>query len=389
MTRETGIKKWMVLALAALLPVVSACASSKSRLKMGEAVDGEVVEAEGLAAVTNDLIGVKRAALSDAYKNAVEKVVGIFISARTQVDKAVTIEHKILGKTDGYVKKHDVLKEGVEADGLYHTHIRALVSYQQIQQDLKDLEVIDAPLLGNPRVAILLDETVEGTEGQTTACSDALAQALIDKGYKVVDRSELASIRVAEATQQLLSGNPDKALKPILQKLGAEVVITGKATAQQLNMQNLGGLFSYRGNISAKALKSQTSEILAVVTMQASGLDATKETASQKALAQTGAGAGGEFGAKVAKELARRTSLFVTVDGIKDLNQLGDIKDAVSKTSGVSDLTLRSYSEGRAEIDVKTGTTPPDIAAALTRSAKLKGIALVHQTSETLEFKLP
>src|SRR5436190_1744398 len=99
------------VSLATAWPAFTGCAGSGQRLKLGETVDGEVVEAEGLSAVTNDLIGTKRAALSDAYKNAVEKVVGVFISARTMVEKAVTIQQNILGKTDGYVKKHEVIKE--------------------------------------------------------------------------------------------------------------------------------------------------------------------------------------------------------------------------------------------------------------------------------------
>src|SRR5258706_8115750 len=139
------MKKFLAFALMLLLPSMAfvGCAGSKSRLKVGETSEGEVVEAEGLSAVTDDLIGTKRAALADAYKNAVEKVVGVFISARTMVDKAVTIQQNILGKTDGYVKKHEIIREGKEADGIYHTHIRALVSYQQVKHDLEELNVLE------------------------------------------------------------------------------------------------------------------------------------------------------------------------------------------------------------------------------------------------------
>jgi hypothetical protein len=281
-------KNLAFFSVVVLLSLIVGCAGSKSRLKLGETAEGEVVEAEGFSAMTGDLIGVKRASLQDAFKNAIEKVVGIFISARTMVDKAVTIQQNILGKTDGYIKKHDVIKEGQEPDGLYHTRIRALVSTKQIQNDLKELDILQSPAVGNPRVAILLDETVEGSDAQTTACSDGLAQGLLERGYKVVDRSELAAIRVAEATKDLLSGNSEKALKPIVQKLNAEVVITGKAGGSLLTSQGLGGLISFRGALTAKALKAQTGDILATVTVQGSGLDATKEAAALKAMSNLG-----------------------------------------------------------------------------------------------------
>ncbi len=382
-------KKNLLIFITAAAFLVSGCAG-KSRLKVGETAEGEVVEAEGLSAVTDDLIGVKRAALSDAYKNAVEKVVGILVSAKTLVDKAVTIQHTILGKTDGYVKKHDILKEGVEADGLYHTHIRALVSYKQIEQDLRDLDVFNAPLVGNQRVAILLDETVEGFAGQQTSCSDALAQGLIERGYKVVDRSELAAIRVAEVTQELLSNGGSKALKPIVQKLNADVVITGKVTVQQLQAQGLGGLLSYRGTISAKALKAHSGEILAAVVTEGSGLDATKDAASQKALAAIGQKAAAVLAPKVASELARRNTVIITVDGVANLDQILTLKNVLAKAPGVSDVIMRSYNAGRAEVEARVNNvTASDLSGAVLKSPAFKSALLVSQTQETVELKLP
>src|SRR5947207_166786 len=60
------------------------CAGNKSRLKLGKTSEGEVVEAEGLAPYNSkDLIATKKASLTDAQRNAVEKAVGVFVSART------------------------------------------------------------------------------------------------------------------------------------------------------------------------------------------------------------------------------------------------------------------------------------------------------------------
>ena len=372
----------------ALSLLLNGCAGPKQRLNLGETAEGEVVEAEGLSAVTNDLIGVKRAALADAYKNAIEKVVGIFISARTMVDKAITIQQNILGKTDGYVKKHEIIKEGLEADGLYHTKIRALVSYQQIQNDLKELEILKAPIIGNPRVAVLLEESLEGIGGDSRACSDAIAQGLLERGYKVVDRSELASIRVAEATQALLRGETEKALQPIVQKLNAEVVITGKATGSVLATEGLGGLISYRATLSAKALKAQTGDILATVSVQGSGLDGTKDAAAQKAMAQLGKNASNDLAGRIASELARRSTVLVTVRGLSNLNRLGEVKDLISKTSGVGDIYMRSFGGNAAEIEVKINSaTSSDIANSLTKSATL-GAQILSQTQDSLEVNV-
>lgn len=388
MKRNLSLLLALFLLAAPLWMLLPGCAGSTPKLKVGQTAEGEVVEAEGMAAMTNDLLAVKRAALEDARKNAVEKVVGVLISARTMVEKAITIQQNILAKTDGYVKNYEILKEGKEADGIYHTRIRAFVAFQQVKDDLKASDILKSPAVGNPRVAVLLDESVEGSEGQSTSCSDAIAQGLIEKGYKVVDRSELAAIRVAEATKDLLAGNSEKALKPIVQKLNAEVVITGKASSQLLTAQGLGGLISYRATLTGKALKAQTGEILATVSVQASGLDAIKEAAAQKSLANLGKNASSDLSGRIAQELARRSSVLVTVHGLPDLNRLSLIKDVLSKTPGVGELYMRSFSDGTAEIEVKINTaSSSDLASAVTQNASM-GAQVVTQTQDSLELKV-
>src|SRR5581483_6764569 len=110
-----------------------------------------------------------------------------------------------------------------------------------------------------------------------------------------------------------------------------------------LTDQGLGGLVSFRANLTAKALKAQSGEILATVATQASGLDATNAIAAQKALAQVGKSAGDEFASKVASELERRSNVIVTVRGLKDMNRLGEVKDVLARTPGVGDIYMRSF----------------------------------------------
>src|SRR5688500_12605550 len=93
--------------------IANNCAGRKSHLKLDKTDQGEVVEAEGFAPYDpKDLINTKRGSLVDAQKNAVEKAVGVFVSGRTMVEKAVAIENNILARTDGYIKKYDVVSEG-------------------------------------------------------------------------------------------------------------------------------------------------------------------------------------------------------------------------------------------------------------------------------------
>src|SRR5579864_3810002 len=162
------MKKYF-LGLLTLAIALNGCAHS--RIKSSKSSEGEVVEAEGTAPYrADDLPGTKAAALAAAQRSAVELVVGVYVSARTKVDKAVAIEQYILTKADGYVKRYEILSEGRSGDW-YKVRIRALVSTQSIHDDLDSLGLLRQAQVGNPRVAILLHEFVgenESTQGSAS-----------------------------------------------------------------------------------------------------------------------------------------------------------------------------------------------------------------------------
>ena len=124
--------------------VMAACATT-SRLKVGETPGGEVIEVTGEAMIEpSNMDGSKRRSLAEAQKKAVEEVVGVHVSAKTLVDKAITIQQNILAKTEGYIQKYDVLKTWEDAP-YYKTTIRALVLYQKLSDDLKAAGLLSRP----------------------------------------------------------------------------------------------------------------------------------------------------------------------------------------------------------------------------------------------------
>src|SRR5471032_295150 len=89
-TETMKLKAFFSCALGAAL-IVSGCATS--RIKKAKNEEGEVVVAEGIAPYkADDLPGTKAASLAAAQRSAVELVVGVYVSAKTRVEKAVAIE---------------------------------------------------------------------------------------------------------------------------------------------------------------------------------------------------------------------------------------------------------------------------------------------------------
>ncbi len=371
---------------ALIAAALAACAGAQ-RLKVGETPDGEVVEAVGETMADGDALATKKRSLVEAQKKAVEMVVGVRVTAKTLVEKAIEIESNILARTDGYVKKYDVLKEWDEPP-FHKTKIRALVAYEQIEGDLKQLGLLKEPQVGNPRVAVLLTESSDlPDQTAPTEATNAFAQALLDKGYRVVDRADLMAAQGEAVAKEVSKGNVQN-MASLGKNLDAEVLVFGNAKTSLLTTEGLGGLVSYRASLSGQAYKAQTNEVLVTFSRTASGLDATKDTASMKALRSVGQMAGGDAADKLAQELARRAFVAVTVTGIPDVNHLRDIERVVSAIPGVGDTYLRSYASGQAHLDVQMQhASSRDIASALERASDLKA-SVQDVTQDTVSVNL-
>jgi hypothetical protein len=361
---------------------LTACAGP--RLKLGQTQGGEVVEAEG--AVVNDPadpIGTRKKALLEAQKAAVEKVVGLYLSSKTLVEKAMLVDQNILTRTEGYIKKYDVLSEKRDGD-LFKTRIRALVAFGQIGRDLDALGLLKSPAVGNPRVILQLDEKMEGQPTDGHWAADALSQELLNVGFKVVSREALISPDVQKSLQDLAGGSGSASFA---QALGAELVILGDVEATPFQSEGLGGFVSYRASLSARVIKGGSREVAMSVTQEASGLGGNAALAGQKARETVGKAAGEELARSLPQALTRQSGVVVSIDGVPDLGSLGGFEKDLRALPGVSDLFLRNYAAGSAQVELETsGISPQDVADRLASNSKVD-VQTIMQDSISLKWR--
>lgn len=355
---------------------LAACAGP--RLKLGQAQGGEVVEAEG--SVVNDPsdpVGTRKKALLEAQKAAVEKVVGLYLSSRTMVEKAMLVDQNILTRTDGYIKKYDILSEKQDGN-LFKTRIRALVAFGDVGKDLDALGLLKSPAVGNPRVIVQLNEKIQGQPIDGHWAGDALSQELLNVGFKVVSREALSSPDIQRALQDLAGGTGGTGFA---QSLGAELVILGDVDASPFQTDGLGGFVSYRASLSARVIKVGSREIAQSVTKEASGLGGSAALAGQKALETVGQLAGQDLSASLPQALQRQSGVIVSVDGIPDLMALQDFEKDLRTAPGVQDLFLRNYAGGSAQIELQTtSVSPQDVADRLASNSKVEVQTILHDS---------
>lgn len=347
------------LSAAVVLSVIVLAACAGPRLKVGVTEEGEVVEAEGLVPyIEKDLPATKDAALATAQRSAVEKVVGVYVSARTRVSKAVAIQQRILADTAGYVKRYEVIDEGRE-DRYYKLKIRALVSFERVARDLKSFGLMDVQDIGSPRVAVLIDESVDGKAAGSAHAATGVTKALMAGGFTVVDKAALSGARVGKGD---VTGASELGTK-----LGVELVVLGDAEAERVQPHpNFSGFSSYRARVAAKAVRSGTSQVVASGEHRASGLDISPSAAASKALKDTGEVLGDELRVGIVDVLSSRSDIRLVATGLRDMEELKRLLAELGAVPGVDAVFLRGYAKGRAEISINAAPlTGGDVAGKL------------------------
>lgn len=351
-----------LLAATTALLVFAGCTGSHSRLKLGKNVEGEVVEAEGFSPYDpKDIINTKRGSLVDAQRTAIEKAVGVFVSAKTLVEKAVAIENNILAHTDGYIKKYDVLNEGVTDNNLYRTKIRALVALKDLEKDLKDMALLRSPELKRPRVNIVLKEETDKTAIDDNPATSALMRSLVDQGFVV-----LQGERAKEA----------------------ELVVDGKASAFPFQASGLGGFVSYRARLSLQVMRAGADDVLLSSSKEASGLGGNNDLAAMKSLEIVGDLTGKDIGPKLIEAWSRGKNLLVFVEGAKSFSDVERIRKHLMSQPGVVDLSVRNYDEDLAQFELQLGSIQPaELAASLEKSQTLP-LKVLESNSQHLRLSV-
>ena len=106
-------------------------------------VDANLVKVQGRGVGTT-----KDAALKDAYRDAIERAVGLYVDAEQMVKNDELVSDQILTQSNAYIEKYDVVKES-ESDGLFTMRILATVRKTALTKKLGDVMPKQSVNLGN------------------------------------------------------------------------------------------------------------------------------------------------------------------------------------------------------------------------------------------------
>ncbi len=333
------------------------------------AEDVRVQEATGQAAVlSGDKPAAREKAIEDALRQAVSMSAGTQVTSTTEVENFQTKLDEILTRASGFVKKYEIVKEGMDGDVVQVT-IRAQVKMAELDKDLEAAGLLMSRK-GKPRTMLLLAEQNIGMTGpyapwrsesrqvgfDLRIAENVMLDELQKKGFKVID-PEIAADKAAKVSGITTEITATQARE--LKKLtGAEVIILGRVIA--LSRGSIGDLGpewrSCTATMSARAVNTDNGDVLASAdaTQQAASLDdlTCGKEAIKKATKAFTSDITGKILARWNQDVSGGNAVKVTVKG-QSLGQVKQFRKGLgSFIRGVKSVNQRSFNDGTAELEV-------------------------------------
>lgn len=195
----------------------------------GQVFADQSVTAVGRAEVAgSNRDGARSTALANAFREAVEKGVGVWIQSQTEVKDATLVQDKILTRAEGYVTDHEIVKEKVE-DGVLTVTIRASVAVDKIGADIKSLVGRVSLAMGNPSIAFVLttwEQRGQRGSSSSTESVDALVTTDVKSSH---DEAEDAGSSASASASGRASGRSSSDTSVSARERGSVAATTASA----------------------------------------------------------------------------------------------------------------------------------------------------------------
>ena len=319
---------------------------------------GGVVEVEGYASIVGGRKDQAReAALQNAFRRAVEQVVGVALESKTVVKDSELLNDKIFSKSHGFIKTYRIVGEKVEGDA-YRIMVFASVSRHKLEQGLDDAGLL-LKKLGKPRIAVVvLEQGSDGGPAPGGVVEHYLVTSLGKRGYTLVDRQAMLAVEHEAVKGQ---GDHTDAVVRAAAAGGAEVVIVGQAVARSASALSGTNLRPVQATITCRAVEVDSGELLATVTTTQQALHVNPATASneafQKAAAELTESLQRQMIAAWSKRLTGLRTVRMTVSAIPhaEIHRFQEIlKEQMSQVEAVHDRGYRGQ-QLRLDLEVTGG----------------------------------
>lgn len=318
-----------------------------------------------------------QAARADAFRNAIAQAVGVYVQADTVVQDYVTKSDRIKTNSTGFIKSFQLIKESKGNDGVVTAIYKVVVSTRPLAEDVSQVVGQEFRNVGHPTVAVVgwfngRDRAESEVNANAVA---ALNRALIDRGYKVVDASQIEKLRREDAEVIKAAGTAqptgfDKVAQLIANKLLADIYVT-----------TYGSVGGGKASVATKMYNSYTGQIFGSETgygsYSGSNLNDAK-LAVDTAITHTMKTVLTQVSNHWQDVLTHGQEFIVVLDGIKDAKMRRDFKSVLDQATGVTEVRTLAANGSHAEFSISATAEPFDLFDEIVEAAGKLGMHFVR-----------
>jgi len=388
------------VAVLATLVLTMLCRPTTGR--PAERKPSDTLEAVGVSKIyRGDPASARKAAVADALGVAVGKMLEQVLEKDTLVEKFPLVSEAVLSRNQDFVHDYKVLGE-FRGEQDYWVLVLVRMDVEAIRRRLLEKEV---PLLSGvrPGVLLLLSQRNVGemhpyswlgaVDKEPPVSESALAQAFRDMGFPLAQKAVIAEAASREPAFQVPDLSESAALE--LGKLAdAQMVVLGKAWAEDTSNVMGAGTRSYQGNVTLRALRTDSGEEVASVTTDAKAVAADAVQGGGDAMAVAAMAAGKQLAAALvtAWEKAEQALgvIEVQVRGQVPLSSFVLFRRVLKdEIEGVQGVLPRSMTATDAVLEVHfTGGAQTLARRLMLKSFDPFGIRISHVTGNRIEMEL-
>ncbi len=322
------------------------------------------VEAEGIAAVENRSIEQARTeSLRMAQRNAVEQVLGIILTSETLVKNFVLLEDKILTRTQGYIKRYDMLSQDC-AGGQCTSRIRAEVEEIRLADDVAALAGI-LPMMNYPTLVVtvrqqFLAQDLNKVPLEMATVEQAINGHLAQKGFRLAEPSALEAEKLRQASlAKAAAGAAGGEMAEALELAGhmAQVVVAGEAVVQDNGPSPFNErIHAYGAYLSAKAYETGTGKLLASANAEASLPHHSFAIGTQQAMNKAAVDLADQLSHQVVQAWLQSCynehEISMIVEGV-EFGTVKAVQAAIARSiDGITRVNQKSFLRGQVELTV-------------------------------------
>ena len=386
------------------------------------------------------------AAINDAKRNAVEKVVGSYISSTTVVRSPYVLKDEIYSKAYGFVKNIQILKES--SGVVYEVQAKVDVDSSPNSQLMNKLETIK--VLNDPRISVVVmhNTTDKKSLKYENLCETIITAKLRELGFsKIIDKARVwqkknegrgeisitkaGGVQISETPEPVVQETassyvnpsndtpvatsqpevmPEPERKPPLPKPGqidyetylpnsdtdyfifgslefstSKVMHPKYKTIREETTDNFDtGFLKTTATLEIKILKSDSMEQVGIYSLDGSSLHSDTNVAEREAVKMV-AGKAAEKIAESFKQKGASIEKGFELQVRTEHDNLDKFLSEIKKTSGISNIRLRNFNEGKAYYEVEGEINTFELFKYLQQSSRFR-ITKLNLSDNLLEI---